>query len=51
MSGFSSWRFRFVAKWWDLEDGGDQWVFELEISGFVVSNFWECKSVSGFDFG
>ena len=38
-------------EWWDLEDGGDQWVFKLEISGFVGSNLWVCKSVSGFDFG
>ena len=51
MSGFSSWRSGFVAKWWDLKDGGDQWVFELEISGLVGSNFWVCKSIFGFDFG
>ena len=38
-------------EWWDLEDGGDQWVFKVEISGFVGSNLWVCKSVSGFDFG
>ena len=37
-------------EWWDLEDGGDQWVFKVEISGFVGSNLWVCKSVSGFDF-
>ena len=30
-------------EWWDLEDGGDQWVFKLEINGFVGSNLWVCK--------
>ena len=38
MSGFSSWRFGFVDLWQIGRFVGcdsDEWVFELEISGFM----------------
>ena len=67
-------------EWWDLEEGGDRWVSQLDLilcfdglvgfqfgdwcwfcelrrcrsfdfSGCMLgSNFWICRSVSGFDY-
>ena len=41
--------FVFFVFFLFLEDGGDQWMFELEINGFVGSNFWVCRSWTALD--